>query len=84
MRRYDRSRALQFMAMIETMKPLQIAPVGAQEQTKALLLMRRYADQDLTLVDAVGLHVVASSRLKCCWSTDFHLGISGVPLVINQ
>jgi predicted nucleic acid-binding protein len=83
LRRYDRTRALQFAAMIEDMKPLEIVPVGAVEQASAVTLMRRYADQDLTLADAVGLHLMRARKIKQCWSTDFHLGLTGVSLVTN-
>src|SRR5438477_12857359 len=51
LRRYDRTRALQFMAMIEDMTPLTVASVGAREQTAATDLLRRFSDQDLTLTD---------------------------------
>jgi len=84
LRRYDRMRALQFMAMIEDMSPLTVATVGAKEQTAATELLRRFSDQDLTMTDAVGLYLMKAQRLRSCWSTDFHLGITGVPLVINQ
>jgi predicted nucleic acid-binding protein len=83
LRRYDRTRALQFLAMIEDMKPLAVVPIGAAEQAGAVTLMRRYADQDLTLADAVGLHLMRTRKIKQCWSTDFHLGLTGVALVIN-
>jgi len=84
LRRYDRTRALQFLAMIEDMAPLTVASVGKGEQAKAAEILRRYADQDLTLTDAVGLHVMGAQRIRMCWSTDFHLGITGVPLVVDQ
>ncbi len=83
LRRYDRTRALQFMAMIEDMEPLELVAVGTAEQAGAVTLMRRYADQDLTLADAVGLHLMRARKIKQCWSTDFHLGLTGVALVIN-
>ena len=84
LRRYDRTRALQFLAMIEDMKPLKIAPVGAAEQAGATRLLRRFSDQDLTLADAVGLHLMRERKLGMCWSTDFHLGLTGVSLVISE
>ena len=82
LKRYDRYRALQFLAMIEAM-PLTIAEVGADEQRAAAEILRRFSDQDLTLVDAVGLHVMTAKRAAACWSTDFHLGMTGVPLAIH-
>jgi hypothetical protein len=47
-------------------------------------LLRRFSDQDLTMTDAVGLHLAATLRVKSVWSTDFHLGLTGVPLVIGR
>jgi len=84
LRRYDRTRALQFLAMIEDMSPLAIVTIGQTEQNKAIEILRRFSDQDLTLTDAVGLHVMRAHRIRVCWSTDFHLAITGVPLVINR
>lgn len=84
LRRYDRRRALQFMAMIEDMTPLTVVGVGEKEQAAAAAVLRRFSDQDLTLTDAVGLHVMKANRLRTCWSTDFHLGLTGVPLVMNE
>ena len=84
LRRYDRTRALRFLAMIDAMTPLAVAPVGAKEQSAASELLRRFSDQDLTFTDAVGLHIMAAHRIRTCWSTDYHLGITGVPLVVNE
>lgn len=83
LRRYDTRRAMEFLAMIEDMTPLQLHPVGEQEQTAAVKLLRKFSDQRLTLADAVGLHLMKARSIKMCWSTDFHLGLTGVPLVIN-
>ncbi len=83
LRRYDRTRALRFMAMIEDMAPLTVASVGPKEQAAATDMLRRFSDQDLTLADALGLHMMKAQRLRVCWSTDFHLALTGVPLVIN-
>ncbi len=84
LRRYDRTRALQFLALIEDMEPFQIVPVGVAEQAGATRLLRRFSDQDLTLTDAVGLHLMQQRKLENCRSTDFHLGLTGVPLIVNQ
>jgi predicted nucleic acid-binding protein len=84
LRRYDRTRALQFLALIEDMSPLTVAAVGRSEQDNDADILRRFSDQDLTMTDAVGLHVMRVQRIRVCWSTDFHLGITGVPLVVNQ
>ena len=69
--------------MIEDMRPLEIAAVGAIEQVAAGRLLRRFSDQDLTLTDAAGLYLMNRHKIRNCWSTDFHLGLTGVPLVID-
>jgi predicted nucleic acid-binding protein len=84
LRRYDRARALQFLAMIESMLPLQVVAVGPEEQAAGVRLLRRFSDQDLTMTDAVGIHLSTAQRVETIWSTDFHLGLGGVPLVIGR
>lgn len=84
LRRYDRYRAIQFMAMIEAMSPLTVFPVGPAEINRATVVMRKFKDQDLTLADAAGLDHIVARKLRQCWSTDFHLGLTGAVLVINQ
>ena len=83
LRRYDRNRALQFLGMVEIMTPLSVQGVGPDEQSAAVRLMRRFSDQDLTIADAVGLHLMEARGIRQCWSTDFHLSLTGVPLAIH-
>ena len=84
LRRYDIARALQFLAMVEVMSPLKIAVVGRREQRAGAEFLRHFSDQRLTLTDAVGLHLMEGREIDCCWSTDFQLALTGVPLVIHQ
>ena len=74
LKRYDATRALQFLAMIEDLAPLEIEAAAA--------VVRRFPDQHLTLADAFGLHAMQERGVRVCWSTDFHLGRMGVPLAI--
>lgn len=84
LKRYDRTRALQFIALVESLTPMTVSAVGPDEQAGGIRLLRKFADQDLSLTDAIGLHVMETRRLATCWSTDRHLGLAGVPLVIDQ
>lgn len=84
LRRYDRTRALRFLTMLEEMTPLSLAAVGSAESAAATAILRRFGDQDLTVVDAVGLHLMHVRRIRSCWSTDFHLGLTGVALVVDE
>ena len=83
LKRYDAARGLQFLSMIEAM-PLKVVSVGPPEQRAAATILRKYSDQDLTLTDAIGLHFMSARKIRSCWSTDFHLGLTKVPLVIYQ
>ena len=83
LKRYDTSRALQFLAMLEDLAPLELVPVGPREIEAAAAMVRRFPDQHLTLADAFGLHAMQERRVRMCWSTDFHLGLMGVPLAIH-
>lgn len=84
LRRFDSYRALDFLAMIQTMKPLKVLGVGKAEWNAGTEMLRKFSDQALTLTDAVGLHLMKTRRIQICWSTDFHLGLTGVPLLIHQ
>ena len=82
LRRYDRNRALQFLAFIEALKPLTIQPFDASELGKASRVAKRFSGQKLTLADAHGLVIMSERRPASCWSTDRHLGLGGVPLAV--
>ena len=75
---------MRFKAFIEDLTPLTVVPTGPAEIKSGVALMRKYSDQDLTLADAMGLQLMATRKLRQCWSTDFHLGLGGAALVINQ
>jgi predicted nucleic acid-binding protein len=82
LRRYDQQRAIQFLAFIDVLPALTIRGFDASELARAGSIVKKFADQDLTLADAHGLALMRELRIGCCWSTDRHLGLGGVPLVI--
>lgn len=84
LKRFDRTRALQFLSMAEDIAPLKVLAVGPREQDSAVALLRRFSDQDLTMTDALGLHIMTARKIRSSWSTDFHLGLTGATLVIHQ
>jgi predicted nucleic acid-binding protein len=84
LRRYDRTRGLQFLSLIEDLRPLKVLPVGRDEQAGGVAMLRRFSDQNLTLTDAIGLHVMKDRKIAHCWSTDFHLGLAGATLAIHE
>jgi predicted nucleic acid-binding protein len=84
LRRYDRNRALQFLAFVEALAPLRVLDLTARDQEAAGAVLRRFRDQNLTLADALGLQLMAEHGATRCWSTDFHLGLTGVRLAIHD
>jgi predicted nucleic acid-binding protein len=84
LKRYDRTRALQFIALVEALSPMAVVSVGQEEQAGGIRMLRKFSDQDLTMTDAVGLHVMTASRIHTCWSTDRHLGLGGASLVTER
>lgn len=82
LRRYDQNRAIQFLAFIDAMPGLTIRGFDGVELAKANRIVKAFSDQKLTLADAHGLAIMREMRVSSCWSTDRHLGLDGVPLVI--
>jgi predicted nucleic acid-binding protein len=84
LKRYDRTRALHFIAFVEELSPMSVVAVGPDEQAGGIRMLRKFSDQNLSLTDAVGLHVMQKDRIRSCWSTDRHLGLTGVSLVTDE
>jgi predicted nucleic acid-binding protein len=82
LRRYDQTRAVQFLSFIQALAVLAIQPFDAPALAKSARLVRKFGDQELTLADAHGLVLMGERRIASCWSTDRHLGLTGVPLVV--
>jgi predicted nucleic acid-binding protein len=84
LKRYDREKALRFLVFIDELSVLKTLTIGADAISDAKQLLKRFSDQDLTLVDATGLMIMKQEKIKLCWSTDRHLGITGVRLVVHE
>jgi len=82
LRRYDEHRAIQFLAFLDALPGVAIRGFDAAELVKAARVVKRFSDQKLTLADAHGLAIMREMRIGSCWSTDRHLGLDGVPLVV--
>lgn len=83
LRRYDRYRANEFLAFIEALPALAVQGFDVIELSKVRGILSRFADQDLTLADAHGLAIMKDHRCGVCWSTDRHLGLTGVDLATS-
>jgi predicted nucleic acid-binding protein len=81
LRRYDQRRAVQLLNFVHELPTLEILAFDNQDLAKAGLVVKKFSDQSLTLADAHGLVIMTAHRIKACWSTDRHLGLTGVSLV---
>ncbi len=82
LRRYDNRRAIQFLQFIDELAPLRIGSFDAGALAGAAQIVRKFADQQLTLADAHGLLIMSADRVTTCWSTDRRLGLTGARLVV--
>jgi predicted nucleic acid-binding protein len=82
LRRYDRHRAGQFLAFVDALPALSVQSFDVTELSKVRGILKRFGDQDLTLADAHGLAIMKDRRSMTCWSTDRHLGLTGVALAV--
>jgi predicted nucleic acid-binding protein len=84
LRRYDIYRGLRFLSFVQELEPLVTISVGREELEHGEEVLRRFNDQELTLVDGVGLALMKSKRIKVCWSTDRHMRLLGSELAITN
>jgi predicted nucleic acid-binding protein len=82
LRRYDRHRAMEFLAFLQSLPSLRVQAFEDAELLKVRRVLARFSDQNLTLADAHGLVVMKDRRNAVCWSTDRHLSLTGVDLAI--
>jgi len=83
LRRYDRRRAMQFLAFIDTLPALVVQPFDAAELKSVRRILTKFDDQNLTLADAHGLVVMHERRISVCWSTDRHMALMGAVLPVT-
>ena len=81
LRRYDRQRAAQFLDFMDQL-PMTIDPFDEDGLRRVTALIKKFKDQTLTLADAAGLAIMQQRQLQQCWSTDRHLSLLGVKLVV--
>jgi predicted nucleic acid-binding protein len=84
LRRYDIRRATQFLAFIDVLPNLTIIGFDSKELGAASRVVKKYADQPLTLADAHGIAIMREQKVSLCWSTDRHLAIGGATLITDR
>lgn len=84
LRKYNAERAARFLGFIRELPSLEIESFGESELSQVTAFATKFRDQNLTLADCHGLAIMKEHGVKVCWSTDRHLGLTGVPLAIRE
>jgi hypothetical protein len=71
---------MQFLAFLGELPAVTIEPFGPAEFADVRKLIGKFSDQPLTLADGHGLAIMTKRRIRSCWSTDRHLGLTGARL----
>jgi predicted nucleic acid-binding protein len=82
LRRYDARRATEFLGFLEALPALTVVAFDSGELAKQRAILSRFSDQNLTLADAHGLVIMRERKTMVCWSTDRHLALTGIELII--
>jgi predicted nucleic acid-binding protein len=82
-RRFDSYRGLEFLAFIQSLNILTIQPTDTEMLGAGAVILRKFSDQNLTLADACGLHLLKKYAKLKNWSTDRHLALTGRKLIID-
>src|SRR5579859_3403059 len=70
LRRYDAQRAIQFLTFLDALPNLDVIAFDCAAVGESGGVVKKFADQKLTLADAHGLTIMQQSRIGTCWSTD--------------
>ena len=82
LRRYDGHRAIQFLNLIDALSVLTVESFDDRALARTSRVVKKFADQPLTLADAHGLVLMDQRHMSQCWSTDRHLMLTGARLVV--
>ena len=67
LRRFDSYKSLQFLDFIESLPMLSMLSVGKVEIAEGKILLQKFSDQQLTLVDVIGLSIMKNEKITKCW-----------------
>ena len=70
-----------FGALLDRLEGLKIHPITSEHHREVRRMLDRYRGSKLTYVDASSLRLIEEHEIEQVWSTDHHLGITGVELL---
>lgn len=79
--RYGEEAARSFRVLLEQLNGLTILEAGRGHHAACVAMLERFRGARLTYVDASSLVLVKQHRIRQIWSTDHHLGLTGVDIL---
>ncbi len=79
--RMGEEAARRFQALVADLRGLRLFDVTRADHVAAVAVLDRLRGAKLTYVDASSLALMAKHKMGAVWSTDRHLGLTGVSVV---
>jgi predicted nucleic acid-binding protein len=79
--RIGEEQARAFRGLIDNLRGLRILDATVTHHSDVLRILDRYRGTKLTYVDASSLVHLEQKKIRQVWSTDHHLGLSGVEVL---
>jgi predicted nucleic acid-binding protein len=79
--RMGEEAARTFATLLDHLEGLKIYPITIEQHREVRRMLDRYRGSKLTYVDASSLSLIAEYGIQQVWSTDHHLGITGVQVL---
>ncbi|MBI2986217.1 MAG: PIN domain-containing protein [Deltaproteobacteria bacterium] len=76
--------ARSFRLFLENLTGLTLLEATLEHHHRALKMLDRFRGSKLTYVDASSLVWIAERKIACVWSTDHHLGLTGVEVLPRE
>jgi predicted nucleic acid-binding protein len=79
--RFDEEAARSYRLLLDHLDGLVLLDVTRRHHAQCLRMLDRFRGAKLTYVDACSLVLVAEHRIRQIWSTDHHLGLTGIEIL---
>lgn len=79
--RHGEEAARALRQLIDQLEGLQLLHGGADHHADCVSMLDRFRGARLTYVDASSLVLIQQQRIRQIWSTDHHLGLTGVEIL---
>lgn len=79
--KYGEESARSYRLLLEQLDGLTILEIGRNHHAACVAMLERHRGAKLTYVDASSLVFASLHRVRQIWSTDHHLGLTGIEIL---